>query len=220
LRERLKLLVVADAGVGGPALLEKIRAALDAGAPAVQLRAKTLPGREMVELGHALRRETRARNVLLFVNDRVDVALIVGADGVHVGDDDLPIHAVRAITRPGFLVGRSVDNAAEAISAEAQGADYVGLGPVFATATKPGLPAPLGTAGIRSVADAVQIPVVSIGGITPENAADTTAQGAAGVAVIGGVLHAADPGEAARLLLRSVDEGCARAERGGAVRHD
>jgi len=220
LRERLRLLVIADAGIGGSSLVEKIRAALDAGAPAVQLRAKMLAGREMVELGRALREETRARDALLFVNDRVDVALIVGADGVHVGDEDLPIHAVRTITPSGFLVGRSVDNAAEAIAAEVQGADYVGLGPVFTTATKPGLPVALGTAGIRPVADAVDIPIISIGGITPDNAEEATAQGAAGVAVIGSVLSAADPGEAARRLLRAVDDGRRRAERRTAVRRD
>jgi thiamine-phosphate pyrophosphorylase len=218
-RERLRLLVIADAAIGGPSLVEKIRAALHAGAPAVQLRGKTLNGREMVALGRVLRVETAARDALLFLNDRVDVALVVGADGVHVGDDDLPIEAVRAITPPGFLVGRSVDSASEAIAAEQAGADYVGLGPIFATVSKPGLPAPLGTEGIRPVADSVEIPIVAIGGLSPDNAAEAVACGACGVSVIGSILQAQDPGEATRRLLQAVDDGRTRSARGASVRH-
>ena len=110
LAARLSLVVITDAEcAAGRGLVQVVRAALRGGAPAVQVRAKTETARETVELSRSLREETRAAGALLFVNDRVDVALAAGADGAHLGDDDLPLAAARSIVPPGFLLGRSVD---------------------------------------------------------------------------------------------------------------
>jgi thiamine-phosphate pyrophosphorylase len=197
LRSRLALIVIADPdAVADRALLEVVRAALQAGAPAIQLRAKALGTRDTVDLGRAIVTETRHSGALFFVNDRIDVALVVGADGAHLGDDDLPLPAARSITPPGFLLGRSVDTADQARRAEGEGADYVGLGPVYATASKADLGAPIGPEGVRAVVRSVTLPVVAIGGITMENAAAVIQAGAAGIAVIRSVVAAPDPAAA------------------------
>lgn len=205
LRERLSLIVIADpsAAVGRP-LPELVRAALRARAPAIQLRAKALSARETVELGRILLPETRAAGALFFVNDRVDIALVLDADGAHLGDDDLPLSAARSISPPGFLLGRSVDTPDEARVATAEGADYVGVGPVYATRSKSGLGAPIGPDGIAAVAAATPLPVVGIGGISSENAAAVIAGGAAGVAVIQSVMSAPDPGHAVEEILMQI----------------
>jgi thiamine-phosphate pyrophosphorylase len=202
LSHRLRLIAIADTGCLEPErLLEVVREVLAAGAPAIQLRAKRDGAGAQVELARALRSATREAGALFFVNDRVDVALAVEADGAHLGDDDLPIAAARTIVPPGFLLGRSVDTPAEARTAARGGADYLGAGPVFPTASKPDAGAVLDAEGIRRIAAAVQLPVVAIGGIEPDNAEPVFAAGAAGVAVIRGVLLAMDPASAARALL-------------------
>lgn len=208
LARRLELVVVTDARCGeGRELLEVVRAALRGGAPAVQLRAKTEPARETVELARALREATRAAGALLFVNDRVDVALAAAADGAHVGDDDLPVAAARRIAPPGFLLGRSVETPEQARRAREDGADYVGVGPVYETGSKDDAGLPVGLARVRAVAGAAGIPAVGIGGIDAASAADVARAGAAGVAVIRAVMQAPDPAEAVRELLRQVRAG-------------
>jgi thiamine-phosphate pyrophosphorylase len=206
LAERLALIVVTDAECGTDReLVEVVRAALAGGAPAVQLRAKTETSREMVELASRLLVETRAAGALLFVNDRMDVALAVGADGAHLGNDDLPIPAARRIAPPGFLLGRSVETLAEAEQAIHDGADYLGVGPVYATLSKADAGPVIGAEGVRAMCDAAgPAPVVGIGGIDATNAGEVAGAGAAGVAVIRAVMLAADPGAAAAALLRSV----------------
>ena len=212
LGRRLALLVVTDPGVpAGRTVVDVVRAALAGGARAVQLRAKDTPPREMAELARELARETHLAGALLFVNDRVDVALAAGADGAHVGDDDLPLAAARAIVPPGFLLGRSADTVEAARCAERDGADYVGVGPVYATLTKPDAGEAIGTARIAEVAAAVTIPVVGIGGIDAGNAREVARAGAAGVAVIRAVMAAADPEAAAREIVAAVREGRAGA---------
>ena len=130
LAERLRLIVVTDADCGGRDLVDVVRAALRGGAPAIQLRMKDGAARDMVEMAQALLAETRPAGALLFVNDRVDVAVIAGADGAHVGQDDLPVAAARRVSPPGFLLGVSAQSVELALQAEAEGADYVGVGPV------------------------------------------------------------------------------------------
>ncbi|HEX2190499.1 MAG TPA: thiamine phosphate synthase, partial [Longimicrobiaceae bacterium] len=179
LARRLELVVVTDARCGeGRELLDVVRAALRGGAPAVQLRAKTEPARETVELARALREVTRAAGALLFVNDRVDVALVAGADGAHVGDDDLPVPAARRIVPPGFLLGRSVETPEQALRAREDGADYVGVGPVYETASKDDAGLPVGLARVHAVAAAAGMPAVAIGGIDAANAAAVARAGA------------------------------------------
>lgn len=208
LRERLALIVIADpdAAPPGQSVVEAVHAALRGGAPAIQLRAKRLSARDTVELARELLPAIRRAGALFFVNDRVDVALAVGADGAHLGDDDLPLPAARAITPAGFLLGRSVDTPDEARLAAAEGADYVGAGPVYTTISKSGLGPPLGSRGIAKVTRATPLPVVGIGGIDAANAAAVLAAGVAGVAVIRAVIGAPDPESATRALLRAVRE--------------
>jgi len=211
LGERLALIVIADPeAVGERDLVDVVRATLQVGAPAVQLRAKRMAARETVALGRALAVETRRAGALLFVNDRIDIALVIEADGAHLGDDDLPLTAARSIVRPEFILGRSVDTVEDARAADAEGADYLGLGPVYATASKPGLPDPIGPEGVRLVVAATRLPVVGIGGIEANNVGDVIAAGAAGVAAIRSVVAASEPARAAAEILSAV-----RAARGG-----
>jgi thiamine-phosphate pyrophosphorylase len=210
LARRLALTVITDARCGeGRELVEMVRAALRGGAPCIQLRAKTETAREMVELARALREATHAAGALLIVNDRVDVALAAGADGAHVGEDDLPVPAARRIVPPGFLLGRSTETPEQAVRARGDGADYVGVGPVYETASKDDAGGPVGLARVAAVVGAAGIPAVGIGGIDAGNAAEVVRAGAAGVAVIRAVMQAPDPAEAVRELLRAVRSGYA-----------
>lgn len=199
--DRLRLIVVTDPDCGGRAVVDVVRSALRGGTPAIQLRMKDAPAREMAALARALLVETRAAGALLFVNDRVDVAIAAGADGAHVGQDDLPAAAARRIAPPGFLIGVSAETVELARQAQADGADYVGVGPVYATGSKADAGDAVSTERIAEVAAAVRIPVVGIGGITIENAPPVFRAGAAGVAVISAVMRADDPEAAARALL-------------------
>lgn len=211
LPDRLALIVVTDPGSGaGRSVVEVVRAALQGGARAIQLRDKHGDGRSMLQLATALLAETRRSGALLFVNDRVDVALAAGADGAHVGDEDLPVAAVRAIAPPGFLIGKSADTAAAALKAEREGADYVGVGPVYPTPSKADAGPVIGPEGVEVVSRSVGLPVVAIGGIDAGNAPAVAAAGAVGVAVIRAVMDAADPAAAAADLLAAVRRGAVR----------
>ncbi|HET7228670.1 MAG TPA: thiamine phosphate synthase [Longimicrobium sp.] len=202
---RLSLIVITDPDCGpGRTIVNVVRAALQGGAPSIQLRGKDQPAREQVQLARALLAVTRPAGALLWVNDRLDVALAAGADGVHLGQDDLPLAAARRIVPPGFRIGISAETADLARAAEADGADYVGTGPVYATGSKADAGDAVGCERISEVARAVRIPVVGIGGISIGNAADVVRAGAAGVAVISAVMRAADPEAATRALLGAV----------------
>jgi thiamine-phosphate diphosphorylase len=203
--DALSLIVITDPACGaGRAIVDVVRAALAGGARSIQLRGKDQPAREQVALARALLRETRRCGGLLFVNDRLDVALAAGADGVHLGQDDLPADAARRVTPPGFLLGVSAETPELARAAERAGADYVGTGPVYATGSKADAGDAVGTERIAEVARAVRIPVVGIGGIAAANAGDVVRAGAAGIAVISAVMRADDPASAARRLLDAV----------------
>lgn len=214
LAERLRLVVITDDRLPWATQVARLEAALAAGAPAIQLRDKTSSTRTLVARACALRALTARYGALLVVNDRLDVALAAGADGVHLGDDDLPLAAARRWAPPGFLIGRSVDNAAQAEEAAAGGADYVGLGPVFATPTKPDAGPPLGVDGVATVARSAALPVVAVGGVEPAHAAALFAAGAAGVALVRGVLHAPDPAAAVRLILTAAPPPARTSEAG------
>lgn len=208
LRDRLSLIVVADpTGAPGRPFVDVVREALKGGTPAIQLRAKSMTARETTELSRVLLRETRGAGALLFINDRIDVALAAGADGAHIGDDDIPLLAARAITPSGFLLGRSADSPEEAHTAASEGADYLGTGPVYTTQSKEDAGPAIGVAGLAAVAAATPIPVVGIGGITRDTAEDVAACGAAGIAVIRAVMAAHDPAEEVRYLLERVARG-------------
>ena len=208
LRDRLRLIVVTDPDcTPGWSVMDVVRAALRGGAPAIQLRGKSMAARDLAELARAVSAETRKAGALLFVNDRVDVALAAGADGAHVGESDLPLPAARRIAPPGFLLGMSADTPEAARRAASAGADYVGVGPVYATGSKADAGAPVGAERIAEVAAAVPVPVVGIGGIAAETAGRVVGAGAAGVAVISAIVRAPDPEGATRRLMAVLDAG-------------
>ena len=201
----LRLIVITDAALAAPrSVLDIVDAALGAGAPAIQLRMKDASARDLLAAALELRARTRRAGALLFVNDRLDVALAAQADGVHVGPDDLPVGAIRKAVPDDFLIGCSTDDPATAARFEREGADYIGCGAVFGTTSKDVGGQAIGVAGLDAVARSVGIPVVGIGGVSPANVDRLARTAAAGVAVIGAVMSAADPAAAARALLRAL----------------
>ena len=203
----LRLIVITDRRLAAPHdPVDVVRAALEAGAPAVQLRDKDATGRELFEQAVRLRRLTAEYDALLFVNDRLDVALAAGADGVHLGPDDIPLAAARRAAPRPFLIGISTDDPATAARAVEDGADYIGSGAVFGTRTKTEVgDERIGPEGVAAVARAVSVPVVAIGGINEENAKELRGTGIAGVAVIGAIMTSPAPDEATRALLAALD---------------
>ena len=209
LAARLRLTVITDEALARPgALFEVVQKALAAGAPTIQLRLKGATARQLLEAAHALLPIVRSAGALFIVNDRLDVSLAAGADGVHLGPHDPPIADARAVAADSlgdaadaFIVGYSVDTPHGAVQAEAEGADYLGVGTVYATANKSDAGGVIGLEGLRSVVGAVSIPVVAIGGITPERAKAVAETGVCGTAAIGAVMGAPDPAEAVRALL-------------------
>ena len=157
---------------------------------------------ELLEQALRLRALTAEFGAALFVNDRLDVALAAGADGVHLGPNDVPPAAARAVVPPGFLIGCSTDQPDVARSHESAGASYVGCGAVFATSSKAEVAdEEIGPEGLRTVVEAVALPVVGIGGVTPANVHHIAATGAAGCAVIRALMTASSPGDVTRALL-------------------
>jgi thiamine-phosphate pyrophosphorylase len=173
--------------------LDLARAALDGGAETIQYRRKHGPTLLMLNEAIALREACRRRKVPLVVNDRVDVALFADADGVHLGDKDLPIALARDLLGPGRIIGGSADHADEAGARRRDGADYAGIGPVFATTSKRDTGPVLGLTGLARAVQAAELPLIAIGGITAENLAEVLATGVHGVAVLGAVCLADDP---------------------------
>ncbi|WP_276273271.1 thiamine phosphate synthase [Haloarcula litorea] len=203
-------LVTGESLSAGRTTREVVERAVAGGVGVVQLREKDRSVRERYEMGQALRDLTREAGVAFVVNDRVDLARALDADGVHLGDDDLPVPVARDLLGADAIVGRSVSTVADAEAAERGGADYLGVGAVYATGSKEDIPEDeqgIGPECVAAIADAVSIPVVGIGGITPENAAAVTAAGADGVAVITAITAADDPEAAARALGEAVERG-------------
>lgn len=201
----LRLIVITDRDLAAPRdAVDIVAACLEAGAPAIQLRDKHATARELYEQAIALRALTRRHGALLFVDDRLDVALAAGADGVHLGPHDLPIADARRVVPAHFLLGASTDEPDVARRLQADGADYIGCGSVFPTTTKPDAGDDIGPEGLDRVARAVSIPVVGIGGITTANVSQVAATSAAGVAAIGALMGAQDARAAAGKLLAAM----------------
>jgi thiamine-phosphate pyrophosphorylase len=187
-----------------------VEAAIAGGVDVVQVREKDHGAREQLRIARALREPTAEAGVTLVVNDRVDVALAADTDGVHVGDDDLPVREARDLLGPEAIVGRSVSTVAAAREAEQAGADYLGVGTIFGTQSKDDIPDEeyeVGLDRVRAIDEAVDVPFVGIGGITADNAADVAAAGADGVAVISAITQAEDPEQATRDLDEAVAAG-------------
>jgi len=188
--------------VGDEDPIDRARLAVEGGAGVVQVRMKSSPAGTVLAASREIVALCRGR-ALVVVNDRADLALLAGADGVHVGDDDLPVEEARRIVGPGLLVGRSTRTLAEARDAIAAGADHVGFGPMFSTRTKEIAAEPRGLDALREVTGALGAPVVAIGGITLETVGDVARAGAAAAAVIEDLLSRGDVrGRAALLAAR------------------
>jgi thiamine-phosphate pyrophosphorylase len=188
----------------GRGLIETVLAAVRGGATVVQLRDKEAPEAVLIEQGRALKAALRGSGVPLIVNDRLEVALAVGADGVHVGQSDTAAAAARAVLGPAAIVGLSIQTRAHAAAVDPLVVDYVGVGPVFATDTKPDHASPLGFDGLAEVCAATRLPAVAIGGLTAEHAAAVLAAGARGLAVVSAICGASDAEASAREIAVAV----------------
>ena len=196
------MLVLTDPGLAAPrSVTEVVEAVLEAGVGAIQLRDKTATARELHAQAVALLALTRRHDALLFVNDRVDVALAAGADGAHLGPSDLSVAGARLVVPPHFLLGYSCDDPVQARAAMADGADYIGCGAVFGTTSKDVGGEAIGLERLDAVARAVAGPTVAIGGIDDRNVHGVVATRATGVAVVSSVMAAPDPGATAKRLL-------------------
>jgi len=195
------LCLVTDRSQVAGTLEEAVETCLGAGLKAVQLREKDLAARDLLSLAQRLRESTRRHGARLLINDRADVALAVGADGVQRTGTSLPVSVVRSISPPGFLIGASVHSAAEARAVEPEGADFLLFGPVYDTPSKRPYGPPQGVAALERVATAVRLPVFAVGGVTPARVAEVVRAGAVGVAVIAAILGAERPADAVKGFL-------------------
>ncbi len=178
-------------------------ATIAGGCRMVQLREKEWDSGQLLPLAERLRARCREAGVTFIVNDRVDLALAVEADGVHLGQDDLPPRAARPLLRPGMILGRSTHSVAQARTAQEEGADYVAVGSMFPTTTKE-IKHLVGPALVREVRPLVRVPLIGIGGITVDNVGEVIRAGADGVSVISAVCGAADPADATRRFLDAI----------------
>jgi thiamine-phosphate pyrophosphorylase len=168
------------------------------------VRIKTGSDGDRFNLAGAIAARCRAAGATCLVNDRADVALAVEADGVHVGAEDLPLAIVRRVVGPDLLVGGTARDPVTAQRLVDEGASYLGVGPTFATTSKPGLPDPIGVEGVRAVAAAVDVPVIAIAGVSAQRVDEVMAAGAWGVAVIGAIADAPDPHSATHEMMLAV----------------
>ncbi len=205
-------LVVGAQDVGPRDLLEVVAAAVRGGVSLVQLREKTAPDSEVLRSARALKALLAPHGIPLIVNDRVQVALAAGAQGLHVGQDDLAPADARAAMGPDRILGASAGNLEEARYADPALVDYVGVGPVYPTASKADAGAAIGPDGVARLRVAISLPLVAIGGIQQSNAAQVMATGVEGIAVVSAICAAADPEAAARALRRAVEAARRRPE--------
>lgn len=205
LRRALRLYLVANRGYPCRLpLMQAIEQAVAGGVTMVQLRDKGADARGFLAEALAVRHLLRPRDIPLIVNDRIDVAFAAGAAGVHLGQSDLPPSLARKILGPHAIIGLSIENARQLDDGERGAADYLGVGPVFATATKPDAAPPVGIEGLKTIVAAAGMPVGAIGGIDAGNAASVMTTGADGICVVSAILGAADPRAAAVDLARAM----------------
>ena len=198
-------LVTDDGCLQGRALIDCVREALEGGVTLVQYRAKTASSAEMYAEALQLKALCDSFNVPLIINDRLDIAMAVGAAGVHLGQDDLPCAAARKLLGEDYLIGVSAHNPAEAKAALQSGADYLGCGAVFGTATKADVKK-LGTEGLMAICREKGLPVVGIGGVTADNYREVRAAGADGAAIVSGILAQPDIRATVRAIARVSQE--------------
>ncbi len=199
--------LVTDRGLSrGRSTLEILQGAVRGGVTCVQLREKNCLIRDFIEQANSIKAYLRAHDIPLIINDRVDVAQAVGADGVHLGQSDMPLNVAREILKDSMIIGISAESLGDAIEAEKGGADYIGVSPIYTTPTKTDTAPPLGLEGLREIRNAVRIPLVGIGGLTKDNAGEVIKHGADGVAVVSAIVSADDPELATKELLKTVTQ--------------
>jgi len=199
--DKLKLYLVTDRKIAKLPLTSVIREALRGGVRAVQLREKDLSSRELYDLAKKIRKITREKKALFFINDRIDIALAAGADGVHLGWQSVPADEARKLTGNKFIIGVSTHSLKEALRAQKEGADYITFGPVYQTPSKEGLVDFKGPGAVKRVREKINIPLIAIGGIKEVNARDVVLMGADGIAVISAIMADGKPYMAARRLV-------------------
>ena len=201
------LYVITDEGIaGGLSHAEIAQRAIAGGADVIQLRDKVCGCRELIRIGRTIREITKKSGTLFIINDRLDVALACGADGVHLGQDDICAVVARQLSPPGFIIGISVGTVAEAVRAEKDGADYIALSPVFSTTSKYNAGPGHGLEVLRQIRRNVSLPIIAIGGINRDNVREVITAGANSVAVISGVVGCPDITFAARELKNCIAE--------------
>jgi len=184
----------------GRPTMEIVAAAIRGGVSCVQLREKEMSTREFIAEARSIQRLLSSKGIPLIINDRVDVAFAVEADGVHLGQSDMHIRDARRLLGNSAIIGVSAECLDDALEAEEEGADYLGISPVYATATKSDISTPLGLAGVTEIRRRVSLPLVGIGGIKKENCAEVIAAGADGIAVVSAIVSAPSPEQEARGL--------------------
>jgi thiamine-phosphate pyrophosphorylase len=205
-KDALRLYLCTDRGLTlGRPLASAVESAIEGGVTMLQVREKTAESRDFYEFALEARRITKTHHIPLVINDRLDIALAVSADGLHIGQSDLPLSVVRCICGEKLFIGVSAGTVEEALAAEAGGADYLGVGPVFPTGSKADAGDAIGIEDLKKICSAVRIPVVGIGGIGVQTAAEVMKTGSAGIAVISAILSQPDIKAAAERLRRAVD---------------
>jgi thiamine-phosphate pyrophosphorylase len=206
LQDQLRLYLVTDQpSLQGRALLDVVMAAVKGGVTCVQLREKALGTRDFLALAEALVQHLSSLQVPLIINDRVDIALACGAQGVHLGQSDMPVEQARRLLPPEVFIGWSVETADDVARAAQLPVDYLGVSPVFATPTKTDTLAPWGLDGLARVRANTALPLVAIGGINASNARNVMQAGADGLAVVSAICAAPDPQQAAAKLREMID---------------
>ncbi len=206
-REQLKLYLVTDRTLAGSRdISDIVKEAVEGGATMVQLREKDIDTRDFIELALRLKKVLAPYGVPLIINDRVDVALAADADGVHIGQSDMPYAMARAILGPDRIIGLSVENFAQIEEANGLDVDYIGVSPVFATPTKTDTAAPFGLDGLAKAVKMSVHPTVAIGGMNAGTAADVIATGTDGLAVVSAIVCAPSPRRASEELLENINK--------------
>ncbi len=201
--EALRLCLVTDRELARDRpLVDVVGAAIRGGVTMVQLREKTAPTRTFLEEARALKALLLPHRIPLIINDRVDIALAVDADGVHVGQKDMPVAVVRAMIGPNKIIGLSITNQQQVGNPDADLPDYLGMGPLYAQTTKADASTPLGVEGFRALRGLTRKPVIAIGGLKADNSAPVLAAGADGLAVVSAIVSASDPQQAAAAFVR------------------
>ena len=201
-----KLYFIADfESAGGKDLVWVVKEAVKGGVGIVQLRVKTLSTHEFLNLGKEIHNFLKKKGIPFIVNDRIDIALALNADGVHLGQQDMPLSIARKLIGKSKLIGISVNNLKEALEAERGGGNYIGVGPVFPTSTKPDIRTPIGIEGLRKIRERVKIPVIAIGGINKSNAKIVYSAGINGVAVVSAILSSSNPMKSTQEILKELN---------------